>query len=159
MAKLPHAAWQLRDRRVWSFTTNQIHRVTVLYRGHARTLQRSANASWSLVEGVGVVPTANAALEETMHRLGELRAAIWVAKGETNRALYEFAEDSHRLTIELKTGDKPQVLTLEFGGHSPTQLPYALAVVDGQTWIFEFPRKLYIEVLRDLFSPMFQASQ
>ena len=94
-----------------------------------------------------------------MHRLGELRAAIWVAKGETNRTLYEFTENSNRITIELKTGDKPQVLALEFGGHSPTQLPYALAVVDGQTWIFEFPPTLYFEVLRDLFSPMFQASQ
>ena len=155
--RLPRAAWQLRSRRVWSFTTNQIHHVTVRHRGQTKTLQRNPNATWSLVQGAGIVPTVNPALEEIMFRLGELRSNAWVDKGDTNRLRFGFAETSDRVTIELRNGEKPVVLVLEFGrpGLSPTQLPYALAEVDGQTWIFEFPPTLFFEVVRDLFQPLF----
>ena len=45
-------------------------------------------------------------------------------------------------------------LALEFGKPSPTGFPYALATVDGQTWVFEFPRILFILLIRDLFHPL-----
>jgi hypothetical protein len=156
VAKLPYAAWQLRDREVWRFTTNQIHRVTIRHHGQTRTLQRSAGASWSIVEGAGVVSSSNAALEETMYRLGQLRANYWVEKGADKRASFGFTETGDKITIELLNGEKPQILVLEFGepGHSPTQLPYALAVVNGQTWIFEFPPVLWFSILRDLLQPL-----
>ena len=155
--RLPRAAWQLRSRRVWSFTTNQIHRVTVRHRGQTKALQRNPNATWSLAEGTGMISTVNPALEEIMFRLGELRANAWVDKGDTNRLELGFTETSDRITIELRNGEKPVPLVLEFGraGLSPTQLPYALAEVDGQTWIFEFPPTLFFEVVRDLFQPLF----
>jgi len=158
--RLPRAAWQLRSRRVWSFTTNQIHRLTIRHRGQTKTLQRNPNATWSLVEGTGIVPTVNPMLEETMFRLGELRASAWVDKGDTNRPQFGFTETSDRIAIELRNGEKPQTLVLEFGrpGLSPTQLPYALAEIDGQTWIFEFPPTFFFEVIRDLFQPLFSAA-
>lgn len=155
--RLPRAAWQLRSRRVWSFTTNQIHRLTVRYRGQTKTLQRNPNATWSLVEGTGIVPSVNPVLEEILLRLGELQANAWVDKGGTNQLELGFTENSDRVTIELRNGEKPTALVLEFGlgGISPTGLPYALAVVDEQTWIFEFPPTLHYQVARDLFQPLF----
>jgi len=96
-------------------------------------------------------------VEETLHQLGELRAAVWVAKGDGERARYGFGEDGHKLTIELRNGDKPRVLTLQFGGRAPSQFPYALATVDGESWIFEFPLKLSFEVARDLSNPPLRA--
>ena len=161
VARLPHSAWQLRDRQVWNFTTNQIHRVTVQYNRETRTLQRNANATWSLVQGEGMINSVNPVLEEIMYRLGDLRAEIWVSKGDESRAALGFTPDGNRVTFELKNGEKPKTLVLEFGrpGVSPTKLPYALAVVDGQTWIFEFPPKLHFEVVRDLFSPLFRGAQ
>jgi len=157
--RLPRAAWQLRNRQVWSFTTNQIHRLTVRYRGQTKTLQRSPNAIWSLVEGTGIIPSFNPVLEETMFHLGELRVNAWVAKGDTNRARFGFTDLSDRIAIELRNGEKPTILVLEFGrtGISPTQYPYALAETDGQTWIFEFPVELYMnEVVRYLFNSLFR---
>jgi hypothetical protein len=155
--RLPRSAWQLRSRRVWSFTTNQIHRVTIRHRGQAKTLQRNPNATWSLVEGAGVVPTVNPVLEEILFRLGELRANAWVDKGDSNRQAFGFTETGDRVAIELRNGEKPTVLALEFGrpGLSPTQLPFALAETDGQTWIFEFPPTLFFQVVRDLYQPLF----
>ena len=159
VARLPRASWQLRNRRVWSFTTNQVSRVTVRFKGQSRTLQRAANASWSLVEGEGIISAVNPMLEETLRRLGELHATMWVSQGETNRAPYGFTDQSSRVTLELRSGDKPQTLVLEFGGPSPIQLPYALAEVDGRTWIFEFPPTLFFEVVRDVFNPLFREGQ
>ena len=157
VARLPNQAWQLRDRRVWSFTTNQVGRIILQYKGQAKTLQRNANASWSLVEGQGIVDSNNPILDEMMYRLGALRANYWVAKGDENRAAFGFTDDGSKITIELRNGEKPRVLVLEFGrpGFSPSSMPYALAVADGQTWIFEFPADLFFPLIGNLFNPLF----
>jgi len=157
--RLPRAGWQLRDRRVWSFATNQVHRLSIRHQGQTKTLQRSANGAWSLVEGTGIVSTVNPVLEDILVQLGELRVRAWVDRGEQNRAAYGFGEGTTRISIELKNGDRPPPpLVLEIGrpGFSPTGLPYGLAIVDGQTWIFELPPEYYFQVLvRDLLSPLF----
>ncbi len=162
VSRLPREGWQLRDRRVWSFTTNDISRVTVRYNDRTRTLQRSGAATWSIAEGQGIVPSVNPAMEEIMFRLGNLRAGVWAARGEDKRAPFGFTGNPSRITIELKNGDKPQTRFIEFGrpGISPTGLPYALTEMDGQTWIFEIaPATLYFEIVRDLLNPLAQPAQ
>jgi hypothetical protein len=157
VAKLPRHSWQLRDRRVWSFTTNQVHRVTLRHKGRTRTLQRAPNANWSIVEGSGVVEAVNPALEHAMERLGELRASVWVDQGDTNKASFGFTANSDRIAIELRNGEKPQLRVLEIGlpGFSPIGLPYGLTAMDGQSWIIELPPSLWFEnIVRDLFNPM-----
>jgi len=161
VSRLPYAAWQLRDRRVWTFTTNQISRVTVRHGGMKKTIQRDPNTSWGFVEGSqGTINPAP--LEEMMFRLGELRASAWVAQGTDNKALYGFRDTGDQITIELRNGDRPRALVLEFGDdktrRAPTGLPYAMSVADGQTFIFEFPPAFYFELLRNLFNQMFPAS-
>jgi hypothetical protein len=160
VSRLPRTSWQLRSRRVWNFTTNQIHRVTIRHRNQTKTLQRSPSATWSLVEGSGVILKVNPVLEEIMFQLGELRANAWLDKGDANRAMFGFTDTSDRIAIELRNGEKPIMHVLEFGrgGLSPTQLPYALAEIEGQTWIFEFPPELHFLVIRDLFQPFFPPS-
>ncbi len=125
VSRLPREAWQLRSRRIWSFTTNEISRVTVRYNDRTRTLQRSGAAAWSIAEGEGIVPSINPALEETMFRLGDLQANIWVDRGEEKRPVYGLTGNTSKITIELKGGDKPQTRSVEFGrpGLSPTGLP------------------------------------
>ena len=153
--RLPTAMWQLRDRRVWSFTTNQVSRVTVRDRGLTRQWDRSPSGQWRFAAGSqGILDNKQFALEETTFRLGELRASMWVAKGEEERARYGFTNDCYKMTIELKNGDKTNALSLEFGGPAPsTQYHYALATVDGQSWIFEFPMALFFQVIRDFSNP------
>ena len=150
--RLPGAAWQLRDRRVFAFTTNQVSRVTLRHRGYARTLLRNGPADWSLAPGSqGIINPL--AIEETIFKLGELRAAVWTARGDQARSFLGFSDSGHKITIDLKNGDKPNPLTLEFGTFAPSKFPYAQATLDGQSWIFEFPLGLYIQVLRDLSNP------
>lgn len=158
IARLPYSAWQLRDRQVWSFTTNQVDQVRIRRRlangVQTRTIRRTGAASW--YDGEAELPNS-AAIEETIYRVGQLRAAVWVARGEEKKAELGFTETGNRITIELRNGDKPRTLVLEFSTQMLPQAPapYAAATVDGQTWIFELERPaLWYEIVRDLFGPM-----
>lgn len=157
--QLPAAAWQLRDRRVWSFTTNQISRVTVRHRGSTRQWDRTPAGQWRFAPGSsGILDDKQFALEETMYRLGELRAGLWVAKGEVDRGLYGFTDEGYKMTIELKDGEKTNAVSLEFGKTAQTRegqaiYHYALASIEGQQWVFEFPFGLFIQLMRDFSNP------
>ncbi len=156
--RLPSWAWQLRDRRVWSFSTNQVIRLTIQHRGYPRQVLRNTSGEWSLAPGSqGIINTF--AIEEMMHRLGDLRAVSWLGRGDEHRAKYGFTDNGHKLVIDLRLGDKQRALTLEFSPRPPAPYPYALATVDGQTWIFEFPPDLFSQIANYLANPPLTASQ
>lgn len=149
---LPSAPWQLRDRRVWSFTTNQVASVTIHQQGYARKILRKLSGEWTFEKGsTGILNSFQ--VEETIYQLGNLKASAWVAKNDANRVLYGFKEPGYKLVIELKGTDKPQFLTIEFGDKAPSNFPYALANVDGQNMVFEFPLQVFIKVAFALGNP------
>jgi hypothetical protein len=156
--RLPSAPWQLRERRVWSFSTNQINRLTIQHRGYTRQVLRSPTGEWSLAPGSqGIINTF--AVEEMMYRLSDLRAVSWVARGDENRAQYGFNDNGHKLMIELRLADRLRVLSVEFSSQAPKPYPYALASVDGQSWIFEFPPELFSQISVYLTNPPQTAGQ
>jgi hypothetical protein len=144
-SRMPSAAWQLRDRRVWNFTTNQVLKFIVREGGAPREVLRPPNGEWTA--GQGWTHGVNPFLDEMAFQLGELNAEAWIARGDSARARFGFSTNSTQLSVELR-GEKPQTLTLEFGGLSPLRLPYALTMLDGQPAIFEFPWGLYVDVQR-----------
>jgi hypothetical protein len=153
--RLPIAAWQLRDRRVWTFATNQVTSLSVRYEGQGRQLLRSPAGEWSFAPGSqGVVNPA--AIEKLLDQLGQLRALTWVARGAEQRGPYGFTPTGQKLTIEAKVGETARQFTLEFSERTSTQVPFALALVEGQTWILEVPAPLFFECARftsSLFLP------
>ena len=159
VSRMPYERWRLQSRRVWNFTTNQVQGLTVEYHGQSRTLQRSASHQWNFAPGSQGIIRNPLALEELVHHLGELRAEAWTARGEDYRLVFGFRENADRIVVELKNGDKPQVLTLEFGNRAPNQVPYALAVVDDQTRIFEIPITTFMSIVLQLFNPLSGAAK
>ncbi len=153
--RLPTAGWQLRDRRIWNFTTNEVTRITIHQDGKTRQINRDGPSQWSLATGSqGIIN--DFAIEETVFRLGELTAAAWVDRGDQNLERYGFSKNStnsYQLAIEIRKGDKPQTLNLEFGGMAPSQFPYAAVTLDGQRYIFEFPWLIYQQILLYLTIP------
>ncbi|HMJ91976.1 MAG TPA: DUF4340 domain-containing protein [Candidatus Acidoferrum sp.] len=147
--RLPSAVWQLRDHRVWSFTTNQVVRVVIRQEGETQQLLRQPNGSWAATRG-DVLPYA---LDEMMFRLGELTAAAWVARGEAARTAYGFKPANYQISIDLKEGDQTRTVSIEFGGTNQLRIPYAATVIDGQPWIFEFPWQLLPDLQRHLSIP------
>jgi hypothetical protein len=147
--QFPTAPWQLRERRLWRFSENDVTRVQIRQGGNVRELIRGGTNSWGLAPGSqGDINTFG--VEETVHRLGELAATAWISPGDEDREKYGFSTNGLSLTVELKNGERNSV---EFGDTSETQYPYAAAVLDGQTWIFQFPIPLYQFVLSYLALP------
>jgi hypothetical protein len=135
--------WQFRERRLWSFTTNDVARLTIRQDGKVRQLIRNGPHSWALDQGSqGIIN--NFAIEEAAHRFGELAATWWVERGEPNLARYGFTTNGLSLQFELKDGGKRSV---EFGGKSSSEAPYASIQIEGQPWIFEFPLTLYYDLV------------
>ena len=138
-ARLPQTALDLRERRIWNFSENDIARITVQQNGKTLQLIRNGTNQWAFAAGSqGIIN--DFAIEETAHRLGELEADRWVEQGDQNRARYGFKPDSHRVTVELKNGEKRSV---EFGGEGGLGTQYAMVTIKNQPWIFEFPPVLY----------------
>ena len=148
--RLPAAGWQLRDRRIWNFTTNDVARLVIQQDGRTRQVNRNGPFSWSLAEGSNGIIN-DLAFEETVNELGHLSAGAWTARGEQSRARYGFTEKGHRFSVELKSGEK---LTVEFGAEAPSGFRYAAVTLDGGLWIFEFPPALYQHVAGYLAIPV-----
>jgi hypothetical protein len=137
--RLPAAGWQFRGRRIWNFTENDVIRLAIRQNGKVRELLRAGTNQWAFAPGSqGIINEL--AIEETVHRLGELTATAWIERGDQHRARYGFSENSHRIGLETKQGLK---LSLEFSGMAVSGAPCASVPLDGQNWIFEFPWPLY----------------
>jgi len=134
----PLAAFELRDRRIWSFTTNEVSGITLQIGGETRKLQRSPIGEWTFAPGSqGIVNTF--ALEEAVFWLGQLWARAWVAQGGENLDRYGIPQINHKLTVELNGTNAAKNLTVEFGARSPTGGPFAVTTLESGPVVFEFP--------------------
>jgi len=138
----PLAAFELRDRRIWSFTTNEVAGLTLQIRGETRKLLRSATGEWTFAAGSqGIVNTF--ALEEAVYRLGLLFARAWVAQGGDNLDRYGIPQINHKLTVEFVGAAAAKPLTVEFGATSRTRGPFAVTTLESGPVVFEFPIEIY----------------
>jgi hypothetical protein len=146
---LPLAPFEFRDRRLWDFSTNQVESLTVRFGNETRNLVRSPNGRWSFTAGSqGIVNTF--ALEEAIHRFGQLRARFWVAAGPQTADQYGFPQARHQVTITLRGSPDPVTRTVEFGARSPSGGPYAACALEFGRVVFECPLDIaqaYGEVL------------
>ncbi|MDW7979422.1 MAG: DUF4340 domain-containing protein [Verrucomicrobiales bacterium] len=137
--RLPSAGWQLRDRRIWQFTENDVVRLIVREKGKLTELRRTGTNQWTFAPGSqGILNPF--AVEETVHRLGMLTAVMWLGYGNEARASYKFTDQSDTITVETRNGTR---FTLELGGFSPRALPCGAVLLDGQPWVFELYPHLY----------------
>ena len=77
VSQLPQSAFEMRDRRIWSFDETNVVSITLTQRGKTNRLERNPQRLWTsdLV--------FHAHLDEVLHRLGELRAVSWRPKATT----------------------------------------------------------------------------
>ncbi|MFM8471378.1 MAG: DUF4340 domain-containing protein [Limisphaerales bacterium] len=151
--RLAWSLFQIQDRTVWNFGSNQVAAVTVEFDGRSRRLTRAPGGQW--LEGSEAVdPLRNVALEETLFRLGHLRAEQWVHLGADGLPVRGIGESSHRVRIEL-TGPPAQTNTVTFGFVPRGRNAWA-AITDartGQPLVFEFPRSLYYDYVVQYLGP------
>ncbi|MGP8200106.1 MAG: DUF4340 domain-containing protein [Limisphaerales bacterium] len=142
--RLPRAAWELRDRHIWTFETSNVVSLTVHQLGGTRKYLRDPEGEWTFAPGYHGPPGVNwPGLEEGVHRLGGLSAVYWSGVGEAQGRDFGFTKMEFSLSLEVKRGGKIETCSIEFGGRSPYSYPYASVTRDGQRLIFEFPVDLY----------------
>jgi hypothetical protein len=140
LRKLTPNAWQLRERTLWNFSETNVMRLTLKQRGVTRELIHGATNQWSFAAGSqGLINTF--AVEEAVHRLGQLGADTWLARGENERARFGFGADSGAiaLTLEVKTGETRENFSFEFAPAANGQPPTGVIALDGQPWFFDVP--------------------
>jgi len=139
-SRLPESGWEFRDRHIWNFSETNVAQVTLRQNGKTRTMIRTGSNKWSLAPGSqGIINPP--AIEETVHRLGELAAAGWVGRNITAPEKYGLNPNNLSLTVELAPGKK---LSLDFGAElAPNQTALAAMMFDGERWVFVFPPVLY----------------
>ena len=148
--RLPAASWEMRERRIWDFSTNDVARLTVQQQDRVRQMVRNGPQDWSLAPGSqGVINVL--AVEEAVRGLCQLTAVAWLARGDQSRTRYGFTDKDQRVTLELKNGDKASV---EFSALASPNSPYAAVTMDGQLWLFQFPTWLNDYVQRYLSVPL-----
>ncbi|HEY1174139.1 MAG TPA: DUF4340 domain-containing protein [Verrucomicrobiae bacterium] len=157
--KLPRSVFHLRDRRVWSFNTNDVRRISIEQEGRKNELVRNPKSLWALGEGLpGMVNPF--AVEETVFRLSEMQAVRWVDRGPTVAQRYGITPDSHGITLTLQRGGGPEEkLMLRLGSLTPTRNAYAAVILNGTTVVFEMPQSLHEYISKYLNAPTLPASK
>jgi hypothetical protein len=137
--RLPENGWEFRTRRLWNFSETNVAQVILRQGGQTRQLLRTGTNAWSLAPGSqGIIDSR--AVEETVHRLGELTADGWVGRNFIAPEKLGFDTTNLQIVIELKTGEKCAV---DFGGVVPNRKTvFAAATLDGERWTFVFPEIL-----------------
>ena len=142
--RLPQAAWQLRDRRLWDFAATDIASLIVSQNSRTNKLARNAAQKWAGPDGP--LNDINAAsLDETLHRLGALRAVDWTARGTSALAQHGISATGLALTLEVVHANQSRTLTLRFGRRAPERHVYATIAetAEREPVIFEFPQPLF----------------
>lgn len=148
-ARLPSRSWQLRERKLWDFTIDDVAGITIAQQGRTREIIRNAAHSWSLAPGSqGMIE--DLAVEETARGLVQTAAVAWVARGEDARKICDLPETAYQVTLNLKNGSKAAI---QFGSEAPSTNRYAGVLLDGEYWVFEFSWVLFRQVSSYLAVP------
>lgn len=155
--RLPSYAYQMYDRQLWSFATNQVSAVTIQYNGVQYKMARNNLGQWTMPPSPAALtaPLTNI-VEEVLYRMGRLRAESWTASGNEQLPKFGIAPGRHSLTVDLNAAAGGQSFTMDFGAQAPSQDMYASVVRNGQRLVFEFRLslfQLYVEILKSLTAP------
>ena len=152
--KLPRTLFNLRDRRVWTFNTNDVKRISIEQEGRKNELVRNSKSLWALADGFnGMVNPF--AVEETIFRLSEMQAIRWVARGPNVAQLYGITAESHGVTLTLQRNNGPEEkLMVRIGAVTPSRNgAYAAVIMEGNTVVFEMPQVLHDYIASYLNAP------
>jgi hypothetical protein len=137
-----------RERRIWNFSETNVVRVTLRQNGKMRQLDRTGVSQWRLADGSqGIINPP--AIEETVHRLGQLTAAGWLGRSSATMEKIGLNTNNLSVAVELKTGEK---FSVDFGAEV-AQTALAAVTLAGERWAFVFPPVIYPLVAEHLTIP------
>lgn len=150
---LPKEAFKLRERRLWSFATNQVAGVTIQLDNKPTQFVRLPNSTWRSADNEALDQIQSAMLEETVYRMGVLSAIGWVAEGKLAMEATGIKIGANQLTIEVDTADGPKQFRLELGNKGPLGRTRMMTGQYGTPTIFSAPNEftnIYFAALQTL---------
>ncbi len=152
--RLPRAAFELRDRRLWNVSTNDLTAIVVRAQGRERKLVRLGPMQWAAAESSGPPPNP-VTLEEAAYRLGQLLAERWTAQGAEALPRYGIGPGAHEIVLEVRGAAPEPPYRVRFGRQAASGRTYAAVTLPEPpgTVIFECPASIYAFVQSDLSLP------
>ena len=150
---LPKEAFKLRERRLWSFATNQVAGVTIQLDNKPTQFVRLPNSTWRSADNEALDQIQSAMLEETVYRMGVLSAIGWVAEGKPAMEATGIKIGANQLTAEVDTADGPRQFRLELGNKGPLGRTRVMTGQYGTPTIFSAPNEftnIYFAALQTL---------
>lgn len=147
LLQLPETAAQLRDFR---FASSNVVKVAIRQKGNVRTLMRGADGQWGVTAGPAAGPFSPA-VEETLHRLGDLATSRYAVRDEAMfTQLRSFTELGHEISLTFGPDATLRTLRLRFVTDLGT-VAIALANFDDDPMPLrlELPGALFQDVRRD----------
>jgi hypothetical protein len=148
---LPSAAFELRDRRLWSFDSSNVVGITVVQREAKKQFVRDpVTHTWVKDDAI-----MTAAIDDVLHRLGELQADFWWGKGEPAAKRFGTSPSNYQIYLDVNQNDDKHQLALAFGhvASSGQQIYAAIVLEEGQPVIFKFPALLFQDISHYLNIP------
>jgi hypothetical protein len=144
--------WQFRERNLWSFSENDVAKITVRQNGKTLEILRNGPNKWSLAPGSqGVInPPGIEYLAQDLGSLAVGSTAAWWARGAANPAAYGLKPGNLSVTVTLKNQN---TFTVDFGLQLG-QTALAAVTLDGERWVFIFPPDLYQLIMSYLADPL-----
>jgi hypothetical protein len=143
---LPAASLQMREHRIWNFSEEDVSNIRFGPTGAENEFDRLGTNHWQLGQHSNGMITefTQFGIEETVRRLGELTASVWVGRGTNLMGSCGLGTNSLRLEVSLKDGRN---FAVNLGGEGPAHYHYASVVLDAEPWIFEMGPAFYEDIL------------
>jgi len=144
--RLPLFYWQLRDRAIWQFQSNEVVAIAIHQHGCDLRYTRDTNGIWTKPVGYAVDEPFQPAFEETLAGVGQLVANYWSGYGDSPVGQFGFDQADYWISFELKRQGQMETNTVQFGRGSPYLHQYACVLREGRRLSFEFPADLYANI-------------
>lgn len=146
---LPDAPWRLRHRRLWDFPLKDVKAVVFRNEGQARRMIREGENDWALPPGTqGVIN--DIAIEETVRAIVQASVDRWSGFGAGEAGKFGITDKSPQVVLELADG---KTVAATFGNSTVSNGAFVMVVLNGHTWIGEYPWILCRDIMAHLAPP------
>ena len=141
---LPVYSYQLRNRKYWNFSDEEVIKITVNRGDEVAELLRGSKGMWTQA-GSLITKEKRNNVAAALNAMGNLQVATWTARGVDKLATHGILQRRKSITLELQRNGEKFIRKIQFGKQAPSLNFYAYATdpLEQEPVVFEFPLNTY----------------